>query len=356
MSEKWELVYKGSVKDVYRGASKDVYYFSFSDRYSVFDWGEMPDQLSLKGESLAVMGDLFFRILKSKGFRHHSLGLTDADGKILPIGSRSNMLAVQSVDRRMPGPNRDYSYYRNEKPINTLVPLEVVFRFGIPAGSSLLKRLEKNSNYARELGLPAVPKEGDFFSEPVVEFFTKLESTDRFLTEKEAQDVAGLSGLELAALKKITKDIAKNLYGIFQKMEVELWDGKFEFSFIAEQDGLRSLQLVDSVGPDELRLIYEGVHLSKEVLRKQYRNSAWYEAVEKSKKLAEERGTDDWKRICKEELQSFPLPLPNRVRRAVTHLYPAIANALALTSGLSSKAIFENVPDLKTVARELKQL
>ena len=30
--------------------------FFFSDRYSVFDWGEMPDRIPRKGEAIALLG------------------------------------------------------------------------------------------------------------------------------------------------------------------------------------------------------------------------------------------------------------------------------------------------------------
>lgn len=39
------LLYSGSVKDVYGVAGKDPFVFQFSDRYSIFDWGEMPDAI-----------------------------------------------------------------------------------------------------------------------------------------------------------------------------------------------------------------------------------------------------------------------------------------------------------------------
>ena len=34
--------------------------FHFSDRYSVFDWGEMPDHIGAKGAALCLDGCLLF--------------------------------------------------------------------------------------------------------------------------------------------------------------------------------------------------------------------------------------------------------------------------------------------------------
>ena len=55
--------------------------FHFSDRYSVFDWGEMPDQIEGKGAALCLMGAYCFERLEEKGIRTHYRGLVDSDGK-----------------------------------------------------------------------------------------------------------------------------------------------------------------------------------------------------------------------------------------------------------------------------------
>jgi len=98
------LLYKGSVKNVHGVEGRDPYYFSFSDRYSIFDWGEMPDVISGKGEALATMGDLFFRILEKEipNFSHHSLGLVNENLEKVDFGKSSRILAVKSIKRILP--------------------------------------------------------------------------------------------------------------------------------------------------------------------------------------------------------------------------------------------------------------
>ena len=60
--ENWpKLKYRGSVKDIYGPDEDGALFFRFSDRYSIFDWGEMPDQLTNKGKSLAHTAFLFFK-------------------------------------------------------------------------------------------------------------------------------------------------------------------------------------------------------------------------------------------------------------------------------------------------------
>jgi phosphoribosylaminoimidazole-succinocarboxamide synthase len=55
--------------------------------------------------------------------------------------------------------------------------------------------------------------------------------------------------------------------------------------------------LVDAIGPDELRILKDGVQLSKEFLRTFYRGTDWYGQVNQAKKQAKEQGVADWKRL-----------------------------------------------------------
>ncbi|HEX3853011.1 MAG TPA: hypothetical protein VHW01_18740, partial [Polyangiaceae bacterium] len=57
-----QLIYRGSVKDL-KGPVRartgtepvNAVIFDYTDAYSVFDWGRMPDALARKGEALAVL-------------------------------------------------------------------------------------------------------------------------------------------------------------------------------------------------------------------------------------------------------------------------------------------------------------
>jgi len=55
--------------------------FIFSDRYSVFDWGEMPDHIPDKGKSLCISAAYFFEKLESRGIGTHYFGLVE-DGQL----------------------------------------------------------------------------------------------------------------------------------------------------------------------------------------------------------------------------------------------------------------------------------
>ena len=45
--------------------------FTFSDRYSVFDWGEMPDLIPEKGAALCMMAAKNFELMKEDGIKNH---------------------------------------------------------------------------------------------------------------------------------------------------------------------------------------------------------------------------------------------------------------------------------------------
>lgn len=383
------VLYQGSVKNIHGVKGQSPYVFEYSNRYSIFDWGEMPDHLGDKGAALAFMGWFFFDYLgnaktwkdwtapakfqkstvlaeiKKQGVRHHAIGLVSNDLKPLSLDREiiapSNWLAVHPVRVLHPGSDVvgkklvwDYSIYK-DKPDDALVPLEVIFRFGVPEGSSLLKRTGK-AEYRRSIGLRKAPKPGDVFDLPVIEFSTKLETTDRYLTYDEAQEIACMTKSEFDRLKVLASLVALRLKDCFADVGVELWDGKLEFAFAPREKkgsrGGRPFTLVDSIGPDELRLIAGGMHLSKEVLRAYYRPTAWHDAIAKAKEIAESRGEKDWKRICMEELKSVPPMLSPVVKTKVEMIYKGLCRALSQKH--YGKAVFPDAWDIEKVTKSFK--
>lgn len=380
-----EIIYEGSVKNVRGEKGQSPYIFEFSDRYSIFDWGQMPDLLNGKGAALAFMGWFFFdylgrpatwldwkapegmqddaqlQALRKGGVKHHAQGLVGHDAKIMPLErefiSPTRCLAVTPVAVHEPASSTvngklqwDYSAYQKQ-PEHALVPLEVIFRFGVPEGSSLLQRTG-DAEYCKSLGLSAPPKAGDSFAVPVIEYSTKLETSDRYLTCADAKRIAGLSELEFKNLHALAQLISLRLKDCFAEIGVELWDGKLEFGFGAKQaGGARDFMLVDSIGPDELRLIRDGQHLSKEALRGFYRPTAWYKGIETGKSLAAERGEKDWKKICTDELNLTPPLLAPAVKTRVEMIYKGIASALS--QKFLGKPVFADAWSIDDVVKTL---
>lgn len=328
------LVYRGSVKDIYQEGQNLK--FVYSDRYSIYDWGEMPDHIPHKGEALAFMAQTFFEYLKEKGISSHYLGTPEA-----------GCLTVKPVEIIRPGWNEGkYSYAAyTQRPTECLVPLEIIFRYRLGMGNSLEKRLKKNPAYLADLDLEDIPDAQTEFNPALVEFSTKLESTDRYLTQKELASMHILSGTEQTHIKEFTQTVAAELKKLFSKCGIELWDGKVEYGFgKVKNGGDRELFLVDSIGPDELRLTVDGLPLSKEFLRQLYAKTVWAENVAQAKEMAAARGEQDWKKICKEELQSVPQKLSSEQLELASDLYLSLANSLA--KGLKKPLPFAETKNL----------
>ena len=333
----YELLYQGSVKNLYQ--NNDHVLFEYSDRYSLFDWGEMPDQLEKKGEALSLMGALFFKEVEKHQIPHHFISLCDKEGQNLDW-KPSRYLKVKKVPVTRPtliNGSYDYSFYKT-KPQEGLVPLEVMFRFGAGKGSSLVKRVQNNPALLSQWNLSKL-EEGNLWDLPLIDFSTKLEKGDRYLTHAEACEVAGLSAEEFDLLKSQTTKVALLLKNIFYQMGLELWDGKLEWAFVSGQS--RSFMLVDSIGLDELRLEKNGHSLSKEFLREYYRKTPWYADLTLAKKKAEELKVD-FKSLC----PSLPSHLGQKEKNAAENLYLAFTNDLARV--VLGKTIFSEDLTLKT--------
>lgn len=317
------LLYQGSVKNVRGKASDDFLYFEYSDRYSIFDWGEMPDQISGKGQALNLMGYAFFKYLENEiGLRHH---LLETVGE-LP----SRIAKVKKIQVVRPLKiSAEYNYQAYQVPMtDVLVPLEVIFRLGLAQGNSLSKRLKEKPELIQQFDLNEIPTEGEMLVTPIIDFSTKLENGDRYLTYQEARSISGMTEAEFSKLRVLTTQIAFKLQEFHAAMGLELWDGKVEFAFVkGVATAERDFMLVDSIGIDELRLIYQGQSLSKEFLREIYKDGEWYKALNLAK--ADSLNSDiDFRDICKTKYQQFPKPLSDFNKKKTEDLYMSYCNSV----------------------------
>ncbi len=342
--------------------------FVFSDRYSVFDWGEMPDHLAGKGRALAVMAAFNFEELERRGLRTHYRGLVADDGRSLRFadleegggGSAVMQVALARVYRpqmrefyRDGGPHirYDYSFFEHNRGRlnNYLIGLEIIFRNGLPLGSSALKRLEearaladprarerKVKGVLRELGLKSPPKPGDMLPRPVMSFTTKLEPGDRHLSEAQALRLSGLRWRDFQALKSLALAANKAVCELAEKAGFRHFDGKIEAAWD------KGLVLCDVIGTfDENRFGYLGRQISKEVLRQWYKREQpeFVAACEQWKKTG-----PGWQKRCDVQPKRLPKPLA----ALVSQMYLAGANRY------TGRRIFE-VAELDVVLDKLEQ-
>jgi phosphoribosylaminoimidazole-succinocarboxamide synthase len=200
--------------------------------------------------------------------------------------------------------------------------LEIIYRNGLPEGSSVFKRLEQGLVTAKQLGLDHYPKAGEWLAKPIFDVSTKLEEKDRYVTWEEAKGLAGLAYGEVVEVQSLLLKVDNVISELADRAGLVNEDGKIELAFDPE----RRLMVVDIVGTlDECRFTYDGLHVSKEIARQFYQKTSWYMDVEEAKKRAEKEGTEEWKRLSK----SKPQDLDSTLKRLLSQMYKAAANAIS---------------------------
>ncbi len=317
--------------------------FIFSDRYSVFDWGEMPDHIPNKGKSLCISAAYFFEKLETMGIKTHYLGLVE-DNKtknFADIKRPADTMEVKLVRVLKPsqkGSTYDYSNYENENN-NFLIPLEIIYRNSLPEGSSIFKRLEEGSLKPEDLGLKEIPLPGQTLHKPFLDVSTKLEESDRYLGWEEAQKIAHLTDNELEEIRKITLLINKLIGQEANKIGLKYEDGKIEFAF----DEDRKLVVVDVLGTlDECRFTFKGLPISKEIARLYYRKTPWFKELMNAKK----RDELSWK----DKVNLSPPPLPSRLKELISMAYCAFANEI------TGREWFKDIPFMRELLEETSQI
>ncbi len=337
----------GSVKDliILREATEDGSgraRFLFSDRYSVFDWGEMPDQIKGKGASTCIATAYFFERLEELGVRTHYLGVVE-DEKAVKMGELEGpsdtieFRLLRVIRPRIRGGRYDYSVYERAKG-NFLIPLEIIYRNALPEGSSVFRRLKEGRLKLDDIGLEEMPEPGEVLEKPIIEVSTKLEAHDRYLSWDEAMKMCCLSEDEADEMKRITSLINDIITQDTGKIGLFNEDGKIEFGFDEE----RNIMVVDALGTlDESRFTFRGIPVSKEIARTFYRRTTWFEEVSHAKKS----GKIEWREV----VRSSPPPLPEDLINSISLVYRAYANEL------TGRKWFD-VPPLAEVLNKLEEV
>ena len=316
--------------------------FYFSDRYSVFDWGEMPDHINQKGAALCITAAYFFELLKKEGIFTHYLGLVEA-GETKKLSQINHPVKVlETILFRVLTPEfnekegYDYSIYQQEKN-NYLIPLEVIYRNSLPHGSSVFGRLKNGQLTLEDFGINQMPSQGELLKKPFLDVSTKLEASDRYLNWQEAQNISNLSEHKIAEIKFLTKRINHIITKTVHQVGLENEDGKFEFALDQDQN----LILVDVFGTlDECRFTYQGIPVSKEIARLYYRQSQWYQEICQAK----EKSYSHWKDLIRRN----PEPLPPRLKLLISRVY------CAFTNEVTGKEWFKDIPTLQETLDEIK--
>ena len=298
-----KLLHKGKVKEVY-AFGEDKLLFHFTDQISVFD-KIIPTLVPKKGEALARTSAYWFQECQKRlGLDTHFLGLQDKDKMLV-----KRLEIIDPAKRPIP---RDQASF--------FIPLEVVCRHY--AAGSLLDRLATGEIKPSRLGMDRAPRKGEKLPRPFVEFTTKLEETDRALTDEEALNLSGLTEREFAQLKQAVLDVDALIASRCEPKGLIHVDGKKEFGMNAR----RELMIVDTFGTlDEDRwwdkAAYERdgaqLELSKEMVRQHYRRTGYHEQLMAARRAGATKQAEP------------PIPaLPADVTAEVTKLYTSVYERL----------------------------
>jgi phosphoribosylaminoimidazole-succinocarboxamide synthase len=267
--------------------------FEFLDSYSVFHYGRMPDAIPGKGEATCAMAEHSLEMLQEAGMPTHLRERVDA---------RTLEVDIYRVPET-PVPAGTTSVF---------VPLQVIFRNSLPPGASIFRRVARGQVTLADLGLDELPSPGEALATPIVEFTTKIEPVDRFVSEREAAHLAGLDGGALAGMKAFALEVDAHVTRHAAARGLEHADGKVEFALDARGD----LVLVDIAGtPDENRFVRHGLALGKQVLRDHYERAGFEERY--SAWLAGERAEAD---------RPEPDPLPGDLVDVAARIYGGLSD------------------------------
>jgi len=315
----------GSVKNlrVVEEATEDKMgkgFFEFTDDYSVFDYGKMPDTIPTKGEALCRMAAYNFEELEKIGVKTHYKGMPKPNEMEVEL-----VRVINPMHEKIPEGCRNY-----------LLPIEWMFRNQLPPGSSVFKRMDKGELKPEDIGLSEKPTPGEILDEPLIDYSTKLEPTDRYMLEPEAKQ---MSVVDDEMFEKIKETVLKINSFINRKAEASGLvhaDGKVELAIDADGE----LVLVDVCGTlDENRLLYNNVHISKQVLRDYYRTTSWPQKLDEA--FAKNLPQAEW---------PAPDPLPKELEEIVSNMYKGVCE------GWLGKTYW-NAPSIEqTVLRYMKFL
>jgi len=325
--------------------------FTYSDDYSVFDWGKMPGKIPGKGAALCMVSAYFF---ESLAMPTHYIGLVDSSNgtrRLDDVNAPCNQMDIELLRVAKPvmykGREIDeiereqsvviigegngriaYDYLAFEGlPSRTVVPMEFIYRNRLPLGSSVFRRLESGQLKLAEMGLESMPQEGEALPRPFLDVSSKFEEGDRYMPWKEAERLTCLNEQEVETIRQYMQAANNLITHTVGHMRLVNEDGKFEFGFGEfESDTTRRIIVVDALGTlDECRFTYEKdgvvVPVSKEVARQLYKReqSEWVEAVEAAKR----DHPGDWRDHVGE-----PEPLPPEFRDMVGYMYQSVANRI----------------------------
>lgn len=333
--------------------------FIFSNRYSVFDYGEMPDHIPNKGAALCMMAAWNFERLEEQGINTHYLGVLDSSerlSKTYELKEPSNRMVIKLsrvIEPEFKNRKYDYSFFtkNREKVDNFVVPLENIYRRGVPKGSSLLRTIDEleKQGKTKELekifskyGLKEKPNPGELFPKIGYDFTTKFEPSDRKLTNGQAYKISGLTKEQFKELENLRNRVAEFVGKRAEQTGLVDFDGKHEYVFF------NGILLADVVGTfDENRFMLGKEQVSKEYLRQYHKKhqSKWYKEVERAKKQSKQQNIKNWKSL----VETPPKKLPSRLVNLIGEMYASGSDRYTELNLFKTRSLEKVMEELKRI-------
>jgi len=275
------------------------------------------------------MGAQSFELMETEGIPTHYRGVADPESpagagarEVVGLDEVSTPPREMAIDLaqvpELPHEGREYDYdaFHAEAGENYVVPLEVVFRNRVPVGSSLRGRTDPADH---GLEYDAWPDRAVDLPEPVIEFSTKYEESDRYLSRAEADRIAGSADVD--DLERVAREVNRVVTERARAAGLTHEDGKIECLY--RRGDVRVADVTGTL--DENRFSYGDTQVSKEAIRQYHKRTQpdWVEAVERAKERAKAEGVADWRTLCDRD----PEPLDEGVIAAASDAYAAAANA-----------------------------
>lgn len=277
--------------------------FTFRPVFSVFDYGTIQPAVPLDNSTICLMQGFNFETLRQEGVDSHYIGLVTEEGdlisakqavmqKIAPWTTR-----VKMAHRVMPEFKEgkwDYSMFGGDRARNYVQPIEFISRNELPEASSVWKRVAKGQTTMEDLGLPADFKPGDDIPselKPILDYSTKFEPDDRYLTPAQAQQLMGIGDAEFAAINASTTQASNLMTAYAASRGFERLDGKVEYVGGILGDAVCTWH--------EDRLKSHGLGISKQRIRDKVKalNGEWYDNIQECKERAKEEGVEDFRTL-----------------------------------------------------------
>jgi phosphoribosylaminoimidazole-succinocarboxamide synthase len=225
--------------------------FEYLDSYSVFHFGRMPDRIADKGQSCCGIASFNFELLGTVGISSHFIRRVTAREIEFQFAPTPKVLGL-----------------RWELGHTYLVPLQVLVRNSLRPGSSLHAEVVKGELDLAELSiLDGSAEKGWQLARPIIQFTTKLETVSDKISRDTAILLSGLSYGQFEEMEGLALLVDGVLAKHAESVGLEYSDAKYEFLVTSGGD----LVLADSPGtPDESRILLDGMHCGKQVIRDWY--------------------------------------------------------------------------------------